>query len=203
MFPLTKVGIDVMAGATTSLPSTSHFHRYQLEEPAMIFHLKHIDNLRKLYVDQVEHLHSAETQITEALPNMIEKADDPELKRALQSHLQETREQVSRLEQILREATGKIEPKKNKPIAAMVSEAEDMLGDASNTAVTDAAIIAAGQRIEHYEIAAYGTVRDFAEIIGEQEHAALLAKTLEEEKNADATLSSISSSANTKADRAA
>jgi len=169
----------------------------------MIFHLKHIDNLRKLYVDQIEHLHSAETQITAALPAMIEKADNPDLKRALQTHLQETREQVSRLEQILREATGKIEPKKNKPIAALVSEAEDMLADSSNEAVRDAAIIAAGQRIEHYEIAAYGTVRDFAEIIGEHTQAALLEKTLEEEKNTDATLNSFSNSANTKADRAA
>ena len=169
----------------------------------MIFHLKHIDNLRKLYVDQIEHLHSAETQIAETLPAMIEKADDPELKRALQTHLQETREQVSRIEQILREVTDKIEPKKNKPIAALLSEADDMLADASNPPVTDAVIIAAGQRLEHYEIAAYGTVRDFAEIIGEQKQAALLATTLEEEKNADSMLSSISNSANTRADRAA
>lgn len=164
---------------------------------------KHIDNLRKLYVDQIEHLHSAETQIAEALPSLIEKADNPELKHALQTHLQETREQVSRLEQILREATGKVDPKKNKPIAALVSEGEDMLSHASNEAVRDAAIIAAAQRIEHYEIAAYGAVRDFAEIIGESNQAELLAKTLEEEKNADATLSGISKSANTRADRAA
>jgi len=169
----------------------------------MIFHLKHIDNLRKLYVDQIEHLHSAETQITEALPGMIEKADDPELKHALQTHLQETREQVSRIEQILREVTEKIEPKKNKPVAALLAEADDMLSDASNSAVIDAVIIAAGQRLEHYEIAAYGTVRDFAEIIGEHDQAALLEKTLEEEKNADRMLSSISGSANTRADRAA
>jgi ferritin-like metal-binding protein YciE len=164
---------------------------------------KHIDNLRKLYVDQIEHLHSAETQIAEALPNLIEKATDPELKHALQTHLQETREQVSRLEQILRESTGNVEPKKNKSVGAILSEGDDMLGAASNEAVRDAAIIAAGQRIEHYEIAAYGAVRDFAEIIGEHNQAELLAKTLEEEKNADATLTGISSAANTKADRAA
>ena len=164
---------------------------------------KHIDNLRKLYVDQLEHLHSAETQIAEALPGMIEKAASPELKHALQTHLEETRELVSRLEQILRESTGKVEPRKNKPIDAILSEGDDMLGAASNEAVRDAAIIAAGQRIEHYEIAAYGAVRDFAGIIGEHNQAELLAKTLEEEKNADATLTSISNAANTKADRAA
>jgi ferritin-like metal-binding protein YciE len=169
----------------------------------MRFHSAHIDNLRKLYVDQLQHLHSAETQIVEALPKMIEAANGTDLKRGLQTHLQQTREHVSRLEQILQGIVHKPEEKKSKPVAALISEGEDMMGDAKNHWVRDAAIIAAGQRIEHYEIAAYGAVRNFAQVLGETSQAGLLEKTLEEEKEADAVLSDISNSANTKADKAA
>ncbi|HEX7894035.1 MAG TPA: DUF892 family protein [Terriglobales bacterium] len=169
----------------------------------MRFHIAHIDNLRKLYVDQVQHLHSAEAQIIEALPKLVEAAADPELKQALQTHLEQTREQLSRVRQILDETAGTPEPKKNKPIAAMIDEGNDMIDDSKNDSVRDASIIAVCQRIEHYEIAAYGTVHNFAEIIGETDQATLLDKTLDEEKNADELLTSISDFANTRADRAA
>ncbi|HEV2396379.1 MAG TPA: DUF892 family protein [Candidatus Sulfotelmatobacter sp.] len=169
----------------------------------MRFHAAHIDNLRKFYVDQIEHLHSAEVQIAEALPKMIEAASDLELKRALQNHLQQTREHVSRIEQILRETTARLEPKKNKPIAALIDEAEDIMGDAKNDSVMDAGIIAAAQRVEHYEIASYGAVHNYARILGETSQAGLLEQTLEEEKKANATLTGISDSANVRADKAA
>lgn len=169
----------------------------------MRFHSAHIDNLRKLYVDQIEHLLWGETQIVEALPKIIAAATDPELKRVLQTHLQETREQVSRLEQIVQQSEGKLEPKRSKPIAALIEEGNDMIGDAKNEPVRDAVIIAACQRIEHYEIAAYSSVCNFAEIIGETDQSGLLEKTLEEEKKADQALTAIAESANTKADRAA
>lgn len=169
----------------------------------MRFHPAHIDNLRKLYVDQIEHLLSAEDQILEALPTMVEAASEPELKRVLQAHVQETREQVSRLEQIVQQSVGKLEPKRSKPMAALVDEASELVGDAKNDPVRDVAIITACQRIEHYEIAVYSAVCNYAEIIGETEQSRLLEKTLEQEKNASEALSGLAESANTRADRAA
>jgi ferritin-like metal-binding protein YciE len=161
------------------------------------------DNLQKLYFDQLDQLHSAETQIREALPKMIEAATEPELKSALQSHLEETQSHAARLDKILLEAKGVVDPKHCKGIAALISEGGDIVRDATDESVCDAGIIAAAQKIEHYEMAAYGTVRTFAEILGNPEHAALLDQTLEEEKHADAILTSIADTANDKAHKAA
>jgi len=169
----------------------------------MKFISANLDSLRKLYVDQLQQLHSAEQQITEALPKMIEKSSDPQLKGALETHLQETRGHVARLEQILRNATGDVDSKKNKGIAALITEGEDLITDASDEAVRDVGIIAAAQKVEHYEMAAYGTVRTFAEILGHADQADLLDQTLEEEKHADSVLTEIADTANTRADRAA
>lgn len=162
-----------------------------------------LNNLRKLYVDQLEHLHAAEHQITKALPKMVEKSSDSQLKQALETHLEETRNHVTRLEQILRQCTGQVDSKKNKGIAALITEGEDVITDATDENVRDAGIIAAAQKVEHYEIAAYGTVRTFAEILGELQQAELLERTLDEEKHADSVLTQISDSANTRADKAA
>ena len=169
----------------------------------MKFFSANLDSLRKLYLDQLQQLHSAETQITEALPKMIQAATEPQLKNALQTHLQETRGHVARLEQILNQATGSVDSKKSKGIAALISEGEDVIKDAVDTSVRDAGIIAAAQKVEHYEMAAYGTVRTFAEILGNDAQASLLDQTLEEEKHADSVLTQISDTANTKADKAA
>ena len=169
----------------------------------MRFHSAEIDNLRKLYVDQIEHLLSAEDQIMEALPKMVEATCDAELKRVLQTHLEQTREQVSRLEQIAQQSLGKLEAKRNKSMAALIDEGNELLNHAKNDPVRDVAIITACQRIEHYEIAVYSAMCNFAEIIGETEQSGLLEKTLEEEKNANEALSGIAESANTRADQAA
>jgi ferritin-like metal-binding protein YciE len=169
----------------------------------MKFFSANLDSLRKLYIDQLQHLHSAETQITEALPKMIQSATEPQLKNALQTHLQETKGHVSRLEQILNQVKGSVDSKKSKGIAALIAEGEDVIKDAVDTSVRDAGIIAAAQKVEHYEMAAYGTVRTFAEILGNESQAALLDQTLEEEKHADSVLTQISDTANTKADKAA
>lgn len=169
----------------------------------MKFFSANLDSLRKLYIDQLQQLHSAETQITEALPKMIEASTEPQLKNALQTHLQETRGHVARLEQILNQATGSAESKKCKGIAALITEGEDVIKDAIDSSVRDAGIIAAAQKVEHYEMAAYGTVRSFAEILGEENQANLLDQTLEEEKHADAVLTGIADTANTQADKAA
>jgi ferritin-like metal-binding protein YciE len=169
----------------------------------MKFFSANLDSLRKLYIDQIQQLHSCETQITEALPKMIEAATEPQLKNALSTHLQETRGHVTRLEQILNEAKGSVDSKKCKGIAALITEGEDVIKDAVDSSVRDAGIIAAAQKVEHYEMAAYGTVRNFAEILGKTNQASLLDQTLEEEKHADAKLTEISDSANTRADKAA
>ena len=169
----------------------------------MKFFSANLDSLRKLYIDQLQQLHSAETQIIDALPKMIDKATEPALKQALQTHLQETRGHVRRLEEILQDAAGKVDSKKNKGIAALIDEGEDVISDASDDSVCDAGIIASAQKVEHYEIAAYGTVRTFAEILGQTNQADLLQQTLDEEKHADAVLTGISDTANTRADKAA
>jgi ferritin-like metal-binding protein YciE len=134
---------------------------------------------------------------------MIQSATEPQLKNALQTHLQETKGHVARLEQILNQATGSVESKKSKGVAALITEGEDVIKDAADNSVRDAGIIAAAQKVEHYEMAAYGTVRTFAEILGSDAQAALLDQTLEEEKHADSVLTQISDTANTRADRAA
>ena len=169
----------------------------------MRFFSANLDSLRKLYLDHLQQLHSAETQITEALPKMIDAATEPQLKNALQTHLQETRGHVARLEQILQQAMGSVDSKKCKGIAALITEGEDIIKDATDESVRDAGIIGAAQKVEHYEIAAYGTVRTFAEILGNDSQAELLDQTLEEEKRADSILTAISDTANTSADQAA
>jgi ferritin-like metal-binding protein YciE len=169
----------------------------------MKFFSENLDNLRKLYINQLQMLLSTEDQIIDALPKMVEKATDPDLKQALNSHLQETKAQRSRLEQILNQATGEAKSMKCKALAGLVTEAEDMIKDATDEAVRDAALISAAQRVEHYEMAVYGTVRYYAEILGESSQAELLDLTLEEEKNADATLTEIADSVNPSAQKAA
>jgi ferritin-like metal-binding protein YciE len=169
----------------------------------MKFFSANIDSLRKLYVNQLQMLLSAEQQITEALPTMIEKATDQQLKQAFQSHLQETQEQITRLERILQKETGDTDEVKCKVLAALVDEAEDMIADAADESVRDAALIAAAQRVEHYEIAAYGAVRHFARILGESTASELLDRTIKEEGHADHLLTEIASRVNTYADKAA
>jgi ferritin-like metal-binding protein YciE len=169
----------------------------------MKFFSANLDSLRKLYVNQLQVLLSAEEQITKALPTMVEKATDPQLKEAFQAHLEETEVQVNRLEEILQEATGDASAIKCKVLAALVEEAEDMIKDASDESVRDAALIAAAQRVEHYEIAAYGAVRHFAQILGETEQAQLLDETIKEEGHADHLLTEIANRVNPYAEKAA
>jgi ferritin-like metal-binding protein YciE len=181
---------------------TARVSNNALESP-LKFTSANLDSLRKLYIDQLQQLHSAETQIASALPEMIGNCTEPGLKHALEMHLEETRGHVVRLDQILKEDLGKVRSKKNKGVAALISEGKELITGATDDSVRDAGIISAAQRVEHYEIAAYGTVRNFAEILGHMEHGELLDQTLEEEKRADAILTEISDSANTQADQAA
>jgi ferritin-like metal-binding protein YciE len=169
----------------------------------MKFFSANLDSLRKLYINQLQLLLSTEEQITEALPKMIEKATEPQLKLAFQTHLSETRTHVTRVQQILKQATGDTKSVKAKVIAALVDEAEDLIKDASDESVRDAALITAAQRVEHYEMAVYGAVRYFAQILGENSQASLLEQTLKEEKHADSVLTEIADRVNPSAQRAA
>lgn len=162
-----------------------------------------LDSLRDLYHNQLRMLLSTEQQIIDALPTMIEKSTDVQLKQAFQSHLQETHVHVTRLQDILREEHGDVEAIKCKVLSSLVSEAQDMIKDATDPTVRDVALIAAAQRVEHYEIASYGAVRRWAQILGEAEQAALLDKTIKEEGHADHLLTSIADRVNVEAERAA
>lgn len=169
----------------------------------MKFFSENLDNLRKLYTSQLRKLLSAEQQIVEALPKMIAHSTDTQLKQAFQSHLQETREQAARLEQILKETMGEASPEKCKVMAALVVEAEEMVKDAADDDVRDAALLSAGQRVEHYEIASYGAVRHWAQILGRTADAELLDKTIKEEGHADHLLTQISNRVNEQARKGA
>jgi ferritin-like metal-binding protein YciE len=162
-----------------------------------------LDSLRDLYHNQLRMLLSTEQQIVDALPTMIEKATDPQLIQAFQSHLQETRVHVTRLQDILRQENREVDAIKCKVLSALVTEAEDMIKDATDLTVRDVALIAAAQRVEHYEIASYGAVRRWAQILGRQGQAALLDQTIKEEGHADHLLTSIADRVNVEADKAA
>jgi len=169
----------------------------------MKFFSENLDSLRKLYLNQLQMLLSTEEQIMDALPKMIDKATDIELKKAFESHRQETRGHLNRVQQILQRETGEARSIKCKALAGLVTEAEDMIKDAADESVRDAALISAAQRVEHYEMAVYGTVRYFADILGQTSDASLLEQTLQEEKHADEVLTGIAERVNTSAENAA
>jgi ferritin-like metal-binding protein YciE len=159
-----------------------------------------VNNLRELYVSMLERALNSEKQIVEkGLPAMIEKASSPELAEAFRTHLDESREHAARLERILRAEAGEVNDSKCKVTAQLISSAEDEIGDATNEAIRDVILIAAGNQIEHHEIAVYGTLRTWAEVLGKEEHAVLLEKILEEEENADELLSELAQQINVEA----
>jgi ferritin-like metal-binding protein YciE len=153
-----------------------------------------IDSLRKLYEEELKDLLNAERQILEALPKMVKKAGNPQLKGAFEEHRMVTEKQVERLQTIF-ELLGKTaRGKKCKGMEGLLEEGQDMMNEDLDPDVMDAALIGAAQKVEHYEIAAYGTLRTFAQVLGETEHARLLQQTLDEEGEADKTLTKIAES---------
>jgi ferritin-like metal-binding protein YciE len=162
-----------------------------------------LPNLEAFYLQQLRVLLSAEEQLVRALPHMAETATDPELKQAFRTHQRETEAQALRLRTILDPLAGDVDLIKCKVIGALIDEAEDMIQEADHDPVRDAALIAAAQRVEHYEIAAYGAVQHFARVLGREEDATLLQQTAEEEKHADRLLSGISERINPLARKAA
>lgn len=150
-----------------------------------------LDSLRDLYVDELKDLYSAENQLLKALPKMAKAASVPELKAAFEEHLEITRGQVSRLETIFEELEVSPKGKKCKAMEGLIEEGKEIIEEKGAPAVVDAALIAAAQRVEHYEMAGYGCVRTFANLLGYEQAAALLQETLDEEGEADKKLTEL------------
>lgn len=147
-----------------------------------------LDNMKKLFVHELKDLHDAENQILEALPKMAEKARHQELKSAFQEHERQTQEHVKRLERVLDDMGEKPGGVKCKGIRGIISEGEEAMKEATDDDVRDAAMIGAAQRVEHYEIAGYGTARTYARLMGDKNAANILQETLNEEGEADKKL---------------
>ena len=157
------------------------------------------DSLQQLYIDELKDLYSAETQMVKALPKLAKASYNAQLRQAFEEHLRQTSEQVSRLEQIFEMLEEKPTGKKCRGMEGLVKEGSETMQESYSDAVKDAALIGAAQRVEHYEIAGYGTVRAFAELLGEDEHVSLIEQTLEEEKKADQTLTELAEQINAQA----
>ncbi len=153
-----------------------------------------LQSLRDLYVEELRDLYNAESQIIKALPKMIKSAYSTELRKALDEHLQVTTRQVERLERIFGKLDESVKGTTCKGMEGIIDEGKDMLDEDAPESVRDAAIISAAQRVEHYEIAGYGTVRTYARQLGYTDQAELLQQTLEEEGEADKKLTSIAES---------
>ena len=156
-------------------------------------------SLHELYVEQLKDLYDAEHQILKALPKMISEVSSEQLRSALNEHLQITKQQAGRIERIFENIGQKVKAEKCKGMEGIIKEGNELVKKAEDEDVRDAAIIAAAQRVEHYEIAGYGTVRTYAQLLDEQESAQLLQQTLDEEKEADQELTALAEQINVEA----
>src|SRR3984893_10499548 len=155
--------------------------------------------LKELYIDELKDLYSAETQLVKALPKIATTAASDELWQGFEEHLEQTEGHVQRLEQIFQALGESPKGKKCKAMEGLVEEGSEVMHEDFEGALMDAAIIGAAQRVEHYEIAAYGTVCAFAEELGETEQNSLLNETLQEEKETDEKLTQLAQQINAQA----
>lgn len=155
-----------------------------------------IESLRELYVEQLKDLYSAEQQLIKALPKMAKAASSEELKAAFEDHLNQTRQQAQRIETIFEQMDEKPTGKKCKAMEGLVKEGAEVIEEDMEDSLKDAALIAAAQRVEHYEIAGYGCVKAYATRLGDENAVTLLEQTLEEEKKADELLNGIAEELN-------
>src|SRR5687767_11665816 len=147
--------------------------------------------LRAAFIDELRDAYDAEKQLTKALPKMAKAASSPKLRTAFEEHLEETKGQVERLEQIFESLDEKVRGKHCEGIAGIIEEGKNVMGEDFDDATMDACLIAGGQRAEHYEIAAYGTLIAWAKAMGHMDAVDLLQQTLDEEKTADEKLSAL------------
>lgn len=157
------------------------------------------EGLKELYMDELKDLYNAENQLVKALPKMAKAASSEELRAGFEEHLEQTKGHVQRLEQIFEMLNESPKGKKCKGMEGLIEEGSEVMGEEFDGAVLDVALIAAAQRVEHYEIAGYGTVRAIAEELGQSEHASLLTETLEEEKQTDEKLTKLAKQINAEA----
>ncbi|HZS26574.1 MAG TPA: ferritin-like domain-containing protein [Candidatus Angelobacter sp.] len=159
-----------------------------------------LESLRELLIEELQDIYSAENMILSALPKMVEEATSVELRNAFNQHLQQTRVHVQRLDQIF-DQIPKIDrkDKKCKGMEGIIKDAKDLLSEDAEPEMLDAGMIAGAQRVEHYEIAAYGTARSYARLLGKNDWAQLLQQTLEEEKETDVKLTQLAEHINLEA----
>ena len=155
---------------------------------------KDIETLDDLFVHTLQDIYYAEDQITKALPKMIEKASNPQLKQGFESHLGETRNQIKRLEKVFQMHGHEPKAVNCPAIDGIISEADDVAGDVADKEVLDAALLASAQAVEHYEITRYGTLIAWAKQLGRQDCAAVLQENLNEEKATDQKLTAMAES---------
>jgi ferritin-like metal-binding protein YciE len=158
-----------------------------------------VESLEELLQEELKDIYDAEKQLTKALPKLAKKATSPDLKSAFEEHLQQTEEHIERLEQVFEQLELPARGKKCEGMKHLISEGEEMIRDAEDDDTRDAVMIASAQKVEHYEIATYGTLRTWANLLGKSEVASLLEETLEEEKETDQRLTSIAESVNVEA----
>ncbi len=154
-----------------------------------------LETLQDLYIHELKDLYSAEKQIIKALPKMVKAASHPKLKEGFQKHLEETKEQAVRLEKLLAANEETTRGPKCKGMEGVLKEGAEMIEEEADEEVRDAGLIAAAQRVEHYEMAGYGCARTYAEILGDKEGAKVLQQTLSEESATDAALTKLAKSA--------
>ena len=150
-----------------------------------------LDTLKELYVEELRDLYNAENQLIKALPKMAKEASSDELKEAFEKHLEQTKGHVQRLEQVFEELGEKTKGKTCQAMKGLIEEGSEVLKADGEDSVLDAAIIVAAQKVEHYEIASYGSVRTFAQLLGQNKSAELLQQTLDEESEANELLNKL------------
>jgi ferritin-like metal-binding protein YciE len=155
--------------------------------------------LKELYVDELRDLYDSEQQLIKALPKMVKAANSTDLSSGFEEHLEQTKEHARRLEQIFQALGEPVKGKKCKGMQGIVAEGGEAISEGFEGPLMDAALIGAAQRVEHYEIAGYGTVHAFATVLGEDEAASLLEQTLQEEKETDQKLTELSADINQQA----
>jgi ferritin-like metal-binding protein YciE len=162
-----------------------------------------MESLKDLFVDELKDLYSAENQILKALPKMIKKATSKELKAGFEKHLKETQVHVERLEKIFQELEQSPKGKKCKGMEGVIADGKELMEEDAEPEVMDAGLIGAAQHVEHYEMAGYGCVRTYAELLGHESFAKLLQKTLDEERATDEKLTELARGINVEAQEAA
>src|SRR5438105_8879622 len=150
-----------------------------------------LDSLKILYVNELRDLYNAENQLVKALPKMAKAASSEELKDAFEKHLEQTKTHVERLEEVFEELGQKPKGKTCKAMKGLIEEGSEILHEDGEESVIDAGIIVAAQKVEHYEIASYGSVRTFAQLLGKDRSAELLQTTLDEESETNETLNQL------------